>query len=249
MSELPAHRQLGTSDLRVSPIGFGTWPIAGVTSLGVNDADSIDALKACVDVGINFLDAAYIYGPDGESERLLGQTLGHMRDRLVIATKGGIHFDEAGNQAQDARPETLRRECDESLRRLGTDRVDLYYLHSPDPQVPVAESAGAIAEMVAAGKARYAGASNCNLQQIQEFHAACPITAVQLPYNMLQRDIEGLTIPWCRENGVGVVTYWTLMKGLLAGRLDPQQGVAEGRQPPQVPDVPRRRMAEEPTVR
>ncbi len=213
-------RQLGSSDLRVSPVAFGAWPIAGVTSLEVNDDDSLDSLRACLDAGVNFIDTAYCYGPSGESERLIGRALGGVRDQLVIASKGGIHYDAKGQQAQDGRPETLLRECDESLARLGTDRIDLHYLHSPDPNVPVAESAGAIAELIAAGKVRYAGASNCNLEQIQQFHAACPLTAVQLPYNMLQRGIEEQTLPWCREHSVGVCVYWALVKGLLAGKLD-----------------------------
>ncbi|MEM9352283.1 MAG: aldo/keto reductase [Planctomycetota bacterium] len=220
-------RQLGNSDLRVSPVAFGAWPIAGVTSLEVNDDDSLDTLRACLDAGVNFIDAAYCYGPNGESERLIGRALGGVRDQLVIASKGGIHYEPDGSQAQDGRPETLLRECDKSLARMRTDRIDLHYLHSPDPNVPVAESAGAIAELIAAGKVRYAGASNCNLEQIQAFHAACPLTAVQLPYNMLQRGIEEQTLPWCREHNVGVCVYWALMKGLLAGKLDKQRGLDE----------------------
>jgi aryl-alcohol dehydrogenase-like predicted oxidoreductase len=103
---------------------------------------------------------------------------------------------------------------------LGTDRVELYYLHAPDPSVPLTESAGAVRQMVESGKALSAGASNCSLDQLKEFHAVCPLSAVQLPYNMLQRDIERETIPWCREQQISVTAYWPLMKGLLAGRLD-----------------------------
>lgn len=219
-------RRLGSSDLMVAPVSFGTWPIAGVTSLEVNDEDSLATIRACAELGINFIDTAYCYGANGESENLLRQALSESRDDFIIATKCGIHYNAAGKQAQDARPETIHRECDESLRRLGTDRVELYYLHSPDPQVPVAESAGAIQELIEAGKVRYAGASNCQLEQIQEFHAACPLTAVQLPYNMLQRDIEQRTVPWCQENQVSVIVYWALMKGLLAGKLTREKELA-----------------------
>ncbi len=212
-------RKLGNSELDISPVAFGTWPIAGVTSLEVNDPDSLDTLRACADLGINFIDTAYCYGPNGESENLLRTAMANHRDDYVIATKCGIHYNAAGQQTQDASPEQIRRECNESLQRLGTDRVELYYLHSPDPQVPVADSAGAIRELIDQGKVRYAGVSNCHLKQIKAFHAACPLTAVQLPYNMLQRDIEQQTIPWCREHNVAVVVYWPLMKGLLAGKL------------------------------
>ena len=193
--------------------------MAGVSSRDVNDADSIEALQACAELGINFIDTAYCYGPNGESEGLIKRALADHRDQFILATKCGIHHNQDAKQEQDARPETIKTECDESLKRLGTDQVELYYLHSPDPSVPIAESAGAIAELIAAGKVRYAGASNCQLDQIQEFHAVCPLTAVQLPYNMLQRDIESQTIPWCQENQVSVVVYWALMKGLLAGHL------------------------------
>ncbi len=219
-------KKLGNSDLDISPVSLGTWPIAGVTSLEVNDEDSLDTIRACAELGINFIDTAYCYGPNGESENLLRTALAGHRDEFVIATKCGIHYNSEGNQTQDARPEQIRLECEESLRRLGTDRVELYYLHSPDPKVPVAESAGAIRELIDDGKALYAGVSNCQLEQIQEFHAACPLTAVQLPYNMLQRDIEQRTIPWCQEHGVAVVVYWPLMKGLLAGKLKQKSDLA-----------------------
>ncbi len=220
-------RQLGSSDLVVSPVSLGTWPMAGVTSLDVNDDDSLATLRACAELGINFIDTAYCYGSQGESENLVRRALAESRDQFLLASKCGIHYNTEGNQTGDARPETILSECDESLRRMGTDRIDLYYLHSPDPNVPVAESAGAIRKLMLAGKVRYAGASNCNLEQIQEFHAACPLTAVQLPYNMLQRDIEQLTVPWCREKNVAVIVYWALMKGLLAGRLDSLDQLAE----------------------
>ena len=220
-------RQLGNSSLQVAPVSLGTWPMAGVTSLGVNDTESIDTLKACAELGVNFIDTAYCYGPNGESENLVRRALAESREQYIIATKCGIHYNAEGNQTNDARPEAIFNECEESLRRLGTDRVELYYLHSPDPAVPVAESAGAIRDLISQGKVLYAGASNCSREQIEEFHRVCPLTAVQLPYNMLQRDIEQQTIPWCLENNVAVVVYWALMKGLLAGRLTSQEQLAE----------------------
>ncbi|HEX6962972.1 MAG TPA: aldo/keto reductase [Lacipirellula sp.] len=211
-------RTLGNLD--VSPVALGCWPIAGVTTLDVNDADSIATIRSALDHGVSFIDTAYCYGPQGESENLIRRALDGRRDEAVIATKGGIHYNAAGKQEQDARPETLLRECDESLQRLGTDRVELYYLHSPDPSVPVAESAGAIRRLVESGKTLAAGASNCTLEQLKQFHAACPLAAVQLPYNMLQRDIERETVPWCISQNISVAVYWPLMKGLLAGKLD-----------------------------
>lgn len=198
---------------------MGCWPISGVTSLDVNEADSLATLRAAFDAGINFFDTAYIYGRDGESERLIAKGLGEHRDEMVIATKGGIHWDETGQRAFDASPETLRRECEASLRRLDTDRVELLYLHAPDPAVPVAESAGALKRLMDEGKALSIGVSNLNVDQLEAFQAECPISAFQPPYNMLQRDIEADTLPWCVERNVAVVVYWPLLKGLLAGKL------------------------------
>ncbi|MFT7668745.1 MAG: methylglyoxal reductase [Planctomycetota bacterium] len=218
--------QLGQSDLFVSPVAFGTWPIAGVTSLDVNDTDSLATLRICAELGINFIDTAHVYGRNGESEKLISEALGDRRDDFVIATKCGKYFDDSGQVRSDARPETIRRECEESLQRLGTDRVELYYLHEPDPVVPLEDSAGAIADLITEGKVRCAGLSNSTLHQIEAFHAACPLTAVQLPYNMLQRDIERLTVPWCRKNQVSVAVYWPLMKGLLAGKLRTESDLA-----------------------
>ena len=190
-----------------------------MTSLGVNDADSRATIAACLDLGINFLDTAYNYGPTGESERLIGQALGKRRDQMIIATKGGLHWGPKGERLHDGRRETLKRECEESLRRLGTDRVELLYLHAPDPQVPIAESAGALAELLAEGKTRAVGVSNVSLEQLQQFAAVCPVSACQPKYNMLQREIETDILPWCVAQQVSLVIYWPLMKGLLAGKL------------------------------
>jgi len=212
-------RTLGTTGIEVSPIALGCWPIAGMSYPDVHDQQSLATLEACFELGINFLDTAYCYGTDGESERLIARALRGRRDRMVIATKGGIHWGPERKQQQDARPETLRRQCDESLRRLETDRVELYFLHAPDPEVPVEDSAGALRELMDAGKIRAAGVSNCSLAQTQQFASVCPLAAVQPPYNLLQREIEHGLLPWCREQQAAAVVYWPLMKGLLAGRF------------------------------
>ncbi len=219
-------RPLGNTGILVSPIAFGCWPIAGLTSPGTNDAESIATIEACFDLGINHIDTAFCYGRDGESERLIGRALGARRHRMVIATKGGLHWDREGNQAHDASPAALRRECEESLRRLGTDYVDLLYLHAPDPKTPVAESAAALGKLMEEGKTRSVGASNLNVAQLEEFAAVCPPAAYQPPYNMLQRQIEADTLPWCRRHGVAVLVYWPLLKGLLAGKLRRDQTFA-----------------------
>lgn len=212
-------RQLGDTDIFISPVAMGCWPIAGMTSINVNDADSLATLEAALDAGINFFDTAYCYGSDGESERLIAQQLGPKRDDIVIATKGGVHWNPDGTRAQDARPITLKRECERSLIRLNTDRVELLYLHAPDPDVPIADSAGALRELLDAGKTRSVGASNLTAAQLAEFQSICPLAAVQPPFNMLQRQIEDDILPWCTANHVSAIIYWPLMKGLLAGKL------------------------------
>ena len=214
-----ALRPLGATSIRVAPLALGCWPIAGMTSLGVNDADSIATIQACFDLGINFLDTAYCYGPAGESERLIARALGARRREMVIATKGGIEWGADRKQILDGRPATLRRHCEESLRRLATDRVELLYLHAPDPNTPVAESAGELKRLLDEGKTLAVGVSNFNVAQLEAFAAECPIAAFQPPYNMLQRGIEADTLPWCVAHQVAVVIYWPLVKGLLAGKL------------------------------
>ncbi|MEQ9407485.1 MAG: aldo/keto reductase [Fuerstiella sp.] len=225
-------RQLGTSDIFVSPVALGCWPITGMTTLDAVREESLKTIQAALDAGINFLDTAYAYGIEGESEQMIGEIIHHRRDDVVVATKGGLHRVGAA-QEYDARPDTIQRECDESLQRLGTDHVELYYLHAPDPRTPIQDTAGAIAELIRQGKVRAAGASNLSLTQLMEFHAVCPLTAVQPHFNMLQQEIEQDIAPWCRQNSISLCVYWPLMKGLLAGRLprdhvfDPRDGRAK----------------------
>ena len=225
-------RQLGQSNIRVSPVALGCWPITGMTTLNTTREESLKTIRTAIDSGINFLDTAYCYGIEGESEQMIGEVVRNRRDDVVIATKGGIHRVGKG-QDFDGRPEMIRRECDESLQRLGTDRVELYYLHAADPKTPVAETAGSIADLIASGKVLSAGASNLSVQQLEEFHAACPLTAVQPHFNMLQQEITADIAPWCLERQISLCVYWPLMKGLLAGKLsrthqfDPADGRAK----------------------
>src|SRR3569833_1844135 len=183
-------RRLGQTDIYVSPIALGCWPIAGMTSLNVNDADSLATIDACFDSGINFLDTAYCYGANGESEQLIARAIGSRRDEMVIATKGGIHWSTDRKQIVDGSPDTLRTECDESLRRLKTDRVELLYLHTPDPKVPLQESAGALHDLLRAGKARSIGLSKATTEQLIEFSNERPHAAKQPKNNKQQREIE-----------------------------------------------------------
>lgn len=211
-------REIGTTGIQITPVAMGCWPITGISSVDVTEEQSLATLKSAFDSGINFYDSAYIYGHDGESEKMIARVLGSHRDEIVIATKSGLVWND-GKMARDGLPETIESQCDESLRRLSTDVIDLYYLHGPDPNVPVSESATAFARLKAAGKIKSVGASNFTLEQLREFHAVCPIDAIQPYYNMLQREIETDILPWCADNSVSAMVYWPLLKGLLAGKL------------------------------
>jgi aryl-alcohol dehydrogenase-like predicted oxidoreductase len=210
---------LGNSDLRVSRIGLGCWPMAGITSVGVTDQESIATVQAAIEAGINFFDTAYSYGYDGRSDRVLQQAIGDRRDQVIIAHKVGTHWNELRQRCIDGSPQRLLVEAEECLKRLGTDHVDVMYLHTPDPKVPIEDSAGAILEICRRGWARYAAVSNVNLEEARRFQAVCPVVAVQPYFNMFQQDaVQGL-MPLFAQSHIACVCYWVLMKGLLAGKL------------------------------
>lgn len=209
---------------RMSRLGLGCWPLAGMTRDGITQDEAIATVIAAVDHGITHLDTAYCYGEQGESEQAIAAAIRGRREQVSLAGKCGIHWRPGRVQTVDGSPERLRSEVDESLRRLGTDHLDVLYLHAPDPHVPIEESAAALAAMMAAGKTQAVGVSNVSLDELQRFDAVCPVAVCQMPYNMLQREIEAAIVPWCREHEVGVVAYWPLMKGLLSGTMDRTRG-------------------------
>ncbi|MCC9607641.1 aldo/keto reductase [Blastopirellula sp. JC732] len=211
-------RQIADTSLYVSPVALGCWPLTGMTSPGVTEADSRATVAAALDLGINFFDTAFAYGAAGESERYIAEVIAERRDEYVIATKAGLHWKD-GKQQRDARPDTIRREVAESLRRLKSDRVEILYLHAPDRSTPIEETAATFRHLQEQGAAIAIGVSNLTLSETIEFHQVCPIQIIQPPYNMLFRGAEVDLIPWCRENNVAVACYWPLMKGLLAGKM------------------------------
>ncbi|MFM8414556.1 MAG: aldo/keto reductase [Planctomycetota bacterium] len=224
-----APRPLGSSPVSVGPLGLGCWPLAGMTRAGVTREAAVATVRAAIDAGIIHLDTAYCYGERGESERAIRAALASIgpaaRDGVVIAGKCGIHWepdtsrDPPRRQVVDGRPERLRAEVEESLERLGTDRLDLLYLHAPDPTIPIEESAGELLRILEAGQARAIGLSNASRDQLERFAAVCPLAACQMHFNMLQREIEREILPWCMRHHVAMVVYWPLMKGLLAGGM------------------------------
>ncbi len=217
-SALP--RPLGRSGLTIAPYGLGCWPLAGMTRDGITKEAAIATVGAALDAGISHLDTAYCYGADGESERAIGEALlGRSRSQVFLAGKCGIHWEPGRLQCVDGSPARIRMEVEESLRRLGTDHLELLYLHAPDPRVPLEDSMSELERLRDEGIARSIGVSNVSADQLRIAASACQLSACQMPFNMLQREIDRDIVPWCLENGVAVVAYWPLMKGLLAGRM------------------------------
>lgn len=215
----PVRIPLGQSDLMVSPVGFGCWPIAGVSTLNVTDEQSIATMHAAIDAGINFFDTAFSYGFDGEADKLLAQVLESRRHEIVLASKTGQYLSDHQARVIDGRPEAILHQTQLILKRLGVEQVDVMYLHVPDPNVPIDESADAIAETIRRGWSRFAGVSNVDAGQLQTFHRVCPVTVVQPPFNMLQQDAVIELRATCQAEQISIACYWALMKGLLAGKL------------------------------
>lgn len=193
--------------------------MAGVSTLGVTEKDSLETIHAALDAGINFIDTAFAYGYDGESDKLVAQVLEDRRSEVVLASKVGQFFDLRRRRQVDGRPETLIAHTERALRRLRVDRLDLLYLHLPDPNVPIEESAAGIAEVVRRGWVRYAGVSNVTLEQLEAFDRVCPVGVVQSAFNMMQQSAVAEIREFCSQREISIVCYWALMKGLLAGKL------------------------------
>jgi len=211
---------LGSSGLQVSRIAFGAWQLGGDWGR-FDEGAAVTAIRRARELGVNFFDTAQAYG-FGASERLLGKALrdeltAH-RDQLVIATKGGLRMTDAG-VVRDASPRWLREGVNASLTALGIDHIDLYQVHWPDPEVPAAETAGALRELVAEGKVGHVGVSNYDPAQMAEFAATLPVETVQPPYHLFRREIEDAVLPYSRVHNIGVLVYGPLAHGLLTGTM------------------------------
>lgn len=212
-------RRLSDTGISIAPVGLGCWPLAGMTSGDIGDDAAVEIVHAALDAGVNHLDTAHAYGRGGESELRLRKALGKRRNEAVLATKVGLYWNAEGELTRDSSPGALRRMCQTSLARLGTDHVELLYLHVPDGKTPIAESAGELKRLRDEGKARCIGVSNCTVEEMERFATECPIAACQPRYNMLQRDIEADVLPWCREHDVSILAYEPLAMGLLTGKF------------------------------
>ena len=210
-------RTLGYQGLTVSSLGLGCMAMAPVYG-EVNDADSITVLNRALDLGMNFFDTAEVYGPY-TNEELLGKAFKGKRERVIIATKFGFDLSAPGQYTGvNSRPEHVLKVADESLRRLGTDYIDLLYQHRVDPNVPIEDTVGAMAQLVKQGKVRYLGLSEAGVQNIRRAHAVHPISVLQSEYSLWERNLEHEIIPTLRELGIGLVPYCPLGRGFLTGK-------------------------------
>lgn len=225
------HR-LGKSELRVPALGLGCMGLSEFYS-ATTPAEALRMIQYTVDCGITFLDTADMYGA-GENERLVGRAIKSLREQIQLATKCGIVRTETGAQ-RNGKPHYIRRACEDSLRRLATDRLDLYYLHRVDPCTPVEESMLAMADLVKQGKVRYVGLSKVDETTLRRANAVHPITAVQMEFSLWAPQISGTFLKVCRALDVAVVAYSPLCKGLLSAKLtwsDVQKATAWRREDP-----------------
>ena len=220
-------RKLGWTDLNLTTIGLGTWAIGGgdwTWGWGPqDDEESVAAIILASEKGINWIDTAPAYGL-GHSEEIVGKALKKLPRRSIVATKCGIEWDNNRKSTHELKGESIRREVEASLKRLGVDVIDLYQIHWPEPDSELEPAWQQIANMVKEGKVRYAGVCNCSIEQMKRIQPIHPVASLQPPYSMIERGAEdsGL-LDYCREHNIGVVAYSPMQKGLLTGKFNKQR--------------------------
>ncbi len=215
-------RQFGNSDMQITRLGLGTWAIGGgnwAFGWGPQDDEaSIATIHRAIDLGINWIDTAAVYGL-GHSEEIVAKALKGRSDRPYVFTKGSRVWNDQGEITSSLKEQSLRREVENSLRRLEVDTIDLYQLHWPNPDPDIEEGWSTLAKLKSDGKLRYIGVSNFSVEQMERARKIAPITSLQAPYSLIKRDIERDILPYCQEHNIGVIVYSPMMSGLLSGKM------------------------------
>jgi aryl-alcohol dehydrogenase-like predicted oxidoreductase len=215
-------RQLGNSDLKITTLGFGAWAVGGAGWTGSmgpqNEADSVPTIQAALDRGMNWIDTAALYGL-GHSEEVVARAIAGRAKKPYIFTKCERVFDSSGRVGASLKAESIRAECEGSLRRLRVDVIDLYQIHWPEPDADIEEGWSTLAKLKHEGKVRYIGVSNFSVQQMKRAQAIAPITSLQPPYSLVTREIEKEVLPYTKANNIGVIAYSPMGAGLLTGSM------------------------------
>lgn len=215
-------RRLGNSDLHITPIGIGAWAIGGSGWNGSrgpqNDDDSVPAIHAALDYGLNWIDTAALYGL-GHSELMVARAIQGRTPKPYVFTKCERVWDKEGNVGASLKAQSIRRECEDSLRRLKVDAIDLYQIHWPEPEDDIEEGWTELARLKEEGKVRFIGVSNFNVGQMQRAQAIAAITSLQPPYAVVRREIERDILPFCQQQNIGVIVYSPMYAGLLTGAM------------------------------
>ena len=237
------YRTLGDTDLKLSVVTFGAWAAGGWMWGGTEQNEAVEAIQASYDLGVTSIDTAPVYG-QGLSEKIVGEAIKDLpRDEVQILTKYGLrwdtdkgkfYFESRDNDGNTidihkfADKEAIIKECEESLQRLGTDYIDLYQIHWPDPTTPIEESMEAVLQLKKQGKIREAGVCNYNAEQMKTAEEVIDLASNQVPYSMVRRDIEEEVVPYCIENNKGILAYSPFQRGLLTGKMEPGYEFNEG---------------------
>ncbi|MBZ0291386.1 MAG: aldo/keto reductase [Anaerolineae bacterium] len=219
-------RKLGNSDMEITPVGFGAWAIGGSGwefAWGAqDDANSINAIHKALDLGINWIDTAAAYGL-GHSEEIVAQALQGRANRPYVFTKCSLRWDENGELVRNLKAESVRKEVEDSLRRLQTDVIDLYQIHWPNPDEQIEEGWAEMAKLKQEGKLRWIGVSNFSVSQMQRAMAIAPITSLQPPYSLVKPEVGEEILPFCQQQGIGVIVYSPMQSGLLTGKMSKER--------------------------
>jgi aryl-alcohol dehydrogenase-like predicted oxidoreductase len=218
-------RQFGKTGMQITRIGLGTWAIGGGQwefAWGPqDDRESIDTIHRALDLGINWIDTAAVYGV-GHSEKIVGQAI-KGRERPYIFTKCSMIWDENRKVSHSLKADSIRREAENSLKRLDIDVIDLYQIHWPDPEPEIEEGWSTLAALKKEGKVRHIGVSNFNVEQMRRAEKIAPVETLQPPYSLIDRDVEKEILPYCQQNTIGVIVYSPMASGLLTGRMTPER--------------------------